>query len=83
MRDVPGSIAVLTQLTALGVELTVDDFGTGYSRLSYLMQFPIDVLKIDQPFVRNADTTARNGIIVSAVIGMVKNLSQRVTNYAP
>jgi hypothetical protein len=29
MRDVPATIAVLTQLTALGVELTVDDFGTG------------------------------------------------------
>jgi EAL domain-containing protein (putative c-di-GMP-specific phosphodiesterase class I) len=47
------------------------------------MQFPIDVLTIDQLFVRNADTTARNGIIVSAAIGMGKNLSQRVTNYAP
>jgi diguanylate cyclase (GGDEF)-like protein/PAS domain S-box-containing protein len=78
MRDVSTSIAVLTQLKALGVELAVDDFGTGYSSLSYLMQFPIDVLKIDQSFVRNADTTASNGIIVGAVIGMGKNLSQRV-----
>jgi EAL domain-containing protein (putative c-di-GMP-specific phosphodiesterase class I) len=47
-----------------------------------MMQFPIDVLKIDQLFVRHADTTARNGIIVSAVIGVGRNLSQRVTNYA-
>jgi diguanylate cyclase (GGDEF)-like protein/PAS domain S-box-containing protein len=78
MRDVSASIAVLTQLKALGVELAVDDFGTGYSSLSYLMQFPIDVLKIDQSFVRNADTTASNGIIVGAVIGMGKNLSHRV-----
>jgi EAL domain-containing protein (putative c-di-GMP-specific phosphodiesterase class I) len=78
MRDVSASIEVLTQLKALGVELAVDDFGTGYSSLSYLMQFPIDVLKIDQSFVRNADTTASNGIIVGAVIGMGKNLSHRV-----
>jgi diguanylate cyclase (GGDEF)-like protein/PAS domain S-box-containing protein len=78
MRDVSASIAVLTQLKALGVELAVDDFGTGYSSLSYLMQFPIDVLKIDQSFVRNADTTASNGIIVGAVIAMGKNLSHRV-----
>jgi diguanylate cyclase (GGDEF)-like protein/PAS domain S-box-containing protein len=79
MRDVSASVAVLTQLKALGVELAVDDFGTGYSSLSDLMQFPIDVLKIDQSFVRNADTTASNGIIVGAVIGMGKNLSQRVS----
>ncbi|RYE73502.1 MAG: EAL domain-containing protein [Oxalobacteraceae bacterium] len=78
MRDVSASIAVLTQLKALGVELAVDDFGTGHSSLSDLMQFPIDVLKIDQSFVRNADTTASNGIIVGAVIGMGKNLSHRV-----
>jgi diguanylate cyclase (GGDEF)-like protein/PAS domain S-box-containing protein len=78
MRDIPASIAVLTELKSLGVELAVDDFGTGYSSLSYLMQFPVDVLKIDQSFVRNVDTAATNGVIVSAVIGMGKNLSQRV-----
>jgi diguanylate cyclase (GGDEF)-like protein/PAS domain S-box-containing protein len=78
MRDVPASIAILTQLKALGIELAVDDFGTGYSSLSYLMQFPIDVLKIDQSFLSSIDTTPSNGVIVSAVIGMGKNLGQRV-----
>lgn len=78
MQDVSSSIDVLTQLKALGVELAVDDFGTGYSSLSYLMQFPIDVLKIDQSFVRNVTTLNSNGVIVSAVIGMGKNLNQRV-----
>ena len=37
----------LAALKALGVRLAIDDFGTGYSALSYLRQFPIDVLKID------------------------------------
>ena len=78
MRDVAASIDVLKQLKAIGVELAVDDFGTGYSSLSYLMQFPIDVLKIDQSFVRGICTTENNGVIVSAVIDMGKNLSQRV-----
>jgi diguanylate cyclase (GGDEF)-like protein/PAS domain S-box-containing protein len=78
MRDVPASIGILTQLKALGIELAVDDFGTGYSSLSYLMQFPIDVLKIDQSFLSSIDTTPSNGVIVSAVIGMGKNLGQRV-----
>lgn len=78
MHDVSASIAVLVQLKALGVELAVDAFGMGNSSLRYLMQFPIDVLKIDQSFIRNVDTTASDAIIVSAVIGMGKSLSQRV-----
>jgi diguanylate cyclase (GGDEF)-like protein len=78
MRDVASSVAVLEQLKVIGVELAVDDFGTGYSSLSYLMQFPIDVIKIDQSFVRNVCTIENNGVIVSAVIGMGKNLNQRV-----
>ena len=78
MQDVASSINVLTQIKAIGVELAVDDFGTGYSSLSYLIQFPIDVLKIDQSFVKNVTTMENNGVIVSAVIGMGKNLNQRV-----
>ena len=78
MQDVASTIDVLTQLNAIGIELAVDDFGTGYSSLSYLMQFPLDVLKIDQSFVKNVTTMKNNGVIVSAVIGMGKNLSQRV-----
>jgi diguanylate cyclase (GGDEF)-like protein/PAS domain S-box-containing protein len=78
MRDVASTGAVLGALKEIGVELAVDDFGTGYSSLSYLMQFPIDVLKIDQSFVRNLDAVENNGIIVSAVIGMGNKLKQRV-----
>jgi sensor c-di-GMP phosphodiesterase-like protein len=62
-----------------GVQIAVDDFGTGYSSLSYLNQFPIDVLRIDQSFVKTIDATMEtNGVIVSAVIDMGKNLNQRV-----
>jgi diguanylate cyclase (GGDEF)-like protein len=79
MRDVATSASLLAKFKAMGVQIAVDDFGTGYSSLSYLNQFPIDVLKIDQSFVKAIDAAMEtNGVIVSAVIGMGKNLNQRV-----
>jgi EAL domain-containing protein (putative c-di-GMP-specific phosphodiesterase class I) len=78
MHDVESSTSMLEALKAMGVQLAIDDFGTGYSSLSYLKRFPISTLKIDQSFVRDIATDADDASIVSAVIGMGKNLKQRV-----
>jgi EAL domain-containing protein (putative c-di-GMP-specific phosphodiesterase class I) len=78
MHDAESSASVLEALKAMGVQLAIDDFGTGYSSLSYLKRFPIDTLKIDQSFVRDIATDADAATIVSAVIGMGRNLKQRV-----
>jgi len=78
MRDAEASTAVLEQLKDMGVRLAVDDFGTGFSSLSYLNQFPIDVLKIDQSFVRSIGSSEGGGSIVSAVIAVGASLKQHV-----
>ena len=65
---------MLGALKAMGVQLAIDDFGTGYSSLSYLQRFPIDTLKIDQSFVRDIGTNSDGATIISAVIGMGRNL---------
>lgn len=78
MHDVESSTSMLEALKAMGVQLAIDDFGTGYSSLSYLKRFPIGTLKIDQSFVRDIATDADDASIISAVIGMGKNLRQRV-----
>jgi diguanylate cyclase (GGDEF)-like protein/PAS domain S-box-containing protein len=78
MQDSQATAAVLQDLKELGVQLALDDFGTGYSSLSYLKRFPIDILKIDQSFVRNLTTDADDASIVSAVISMGKSLHMRV-----
>ncbi len=78
MHDAKSSTSVLAALKTMGVRLAIDDFGTGYSSLSYLKRFPIDTLKIDQSFVRDIVTDTDDATIVAAVIGMGKNLKQRV-----
>jgi EAL domain-containing protein (putative c-di-GMP-specific phosphodiesterase class I) len=78
MQDVESTAYMLKELKHMGVKLAIDDFGTGYSSLSYLRRFPIDILKIDQSFVRNITNDTNDATIVNAVIGMAKNLKQRV-----
>ncbi len=78
MHDAESSAKVLNALKDMGVRLAIDDFGTGYSSLTYLKRFPIDTLKIDQSFVRDLTTDSDDAIIVSAVIGIGRNLKQRV-----
>ena len=72
------SNCVIETLNHHGVHLAIDDFGTGYSSLSYLKRFHIDTLKIDQSFVRDISTDSDSATIVSAVIGLGRNLKQKV-----
>jgi diguanylate cyclase (GGDEF)-like protein/PAS domain S-box-containing protein len=76
--DDESSSEILQRLKDLGVQLAMDDFGTGYSSLSYLIQFPIDVLKIDRTLVHDIGSTDGKGLVISAVIAMCASLCKRV-----
>ncbi|HEX8172498.1 MAG TPA: EAL domain-containing protein [Thermoanaerobaculia bacterium] len=71
-------LSILTELKRLNITLLVDDFGTGYSSLSYLHSFPIDIVKIDQSFVRRMFENPKDEEIVRAVINLSATLGLRV-----
>ena len=72
------ALQVLMRLGELGLRLAVDDFGTGYSSLAHLKRFPIDVLKIDQGFVRELEQSADDRAISAAIIAMGHSLGMHV-----
>lgn len=78
MENMQTAIDILNRLHKLGVELAVDDFGTGYSSLSYLRQFPIDRLKIDQSFIRNALINPDDKMIARTIINLGHSLNLKV-----
>ncbi|MGR9101266.1 MAG: sensor domain-containing protein [Gammaproteobacteria bacterium] len=68
----------LNRLKKRGISIALDDFGTGYSSLSYLKKFPIDVLKIDQSFVREMTEDSKDARIACAIIEMGHSLGQKI-----
>jgi diguanylate cyclase (GGDEF)-like protein len=69
------TVKTLEALSDLGIRLYVDDFGTGYSSLSYLSQLPVDVLKIDQSFIRGIPEDPISLGISRAIIALAVELS--------
>jgi diguanylate cyclase (GGDEF)-like protein len=78
IRDVEKATSVLREISESGITIAIDDFGTGYSSLSVLKSLPIDILKIDQSFVRDLGKDLGDNAIVAAIINMARALALRV-----
>ena len=68
MADMELSIARLTELKELGVQIAIDDFGTGYSSLNYVRRFPVDILKVDKSFIDGVSEGGESSALTAAVI---------------
>lgn len=78
MQDPETARSLLKRLRDLGISISLDDFGTGYSSLSYLKRFPVNVLKIDQSFVRDIPDDHDSLEITRAILAMTARLNIEV-----
>ncbi|WP_458120549.1 EAL domain-containing protein [Paenibacillus sp. Z6-24] len=77
MNGIEGTVEQLQQIQQQGVGISLDDFGTGYSSLGMLDEMPVDIIKIDQVFVRNIDHASKQSII-STIIAIAYNLNMEM-----
>jgi diguanylate cyclase len=69
---------VLDKIIDLGFKLALDDFGTGYSSMARLRNMPINIVKIDQSFVRNISNSAQDKEIVQSIVKLAHSLGKEV-----
>jgi diguanylate cyclase (GGDEF)-like protein len=78
MEDEEDTLRNLDGLRELGFQAAIDDFGVGYSSLSYLRRFKVDIIKVDQSFVRDRDPE-RTLPIVRTVVQLANSLGMTTT----
>lgn len=69
---------ILGRIKALGVKIALDDFGTGYSSLNHIREIPLDVIKVDQIFVKELAKDAYSQSFVKMISELAKTLGANI-----
>ncbi|MBW6423007.1 EAL domain-containing protein [Rhizobium sp. XQZ8] len=83
MHDNPEIRTILNEIHHFGCRIALDDFGTGYSSLSYMSRFPVDIVKIDQSFVRSltdkaAEIGDKNKMLIEGISAISHKMNCKV-----
>ncbi|HEY9875895.1 MAG TPA: EAL domain-containing protein, partial [Candidatus Obscuribacterales bacterium] len=78
MQNIEVTIALLQNLRKMGIQIAIDDFGTGFSSLSSIKHFPLDVLKIDQSFIKDVTRDSHDAAIIKAIVALGHGLNLKV-----
>jgi diguanylate cyclase (GGDEF)-like protein len=65
----------LNEIRKIGVKISIDDFGTGYSSLSVLKEYPVNAVKIDRSFIKDATNDYKSKAMVKTIIDIADNLN--------
>ena len=72
INDIDRMKGILGRIKELGVRIALDDFGTGYSSLNHIRELPLDVIKVDQSFIRNLEMD----VYAKSFVRMIAELAQ-------
>jgi len=75
LDDIESAVEKILALKKAGVRFSIDDFGTGYSSLAYLKSLPVDEIKIDRSFVRDAIHNNRDAALVETIVTLASRLN--------
>ncbi len=77
IEHVDAARAFVQRLAPLGCQFALDDFGTGFASLTYLRHLPVDMLKIDISFVRDATADPGSRAVVRSIVATAKEFGRR------
>ncbi len=78
MKNKANIIQELNKIRDMGVSVALDDFGSEYSSFNYLSELPIDIIKIDQSFIRNCGQKQQQQMILNTIIQLGHNLKMKL-----
>ena len=78
MVNSASNLEKVQQIRDLGARVAIDDFGTGFCSFSYLLQYPVDRLKIDQSFIAKSATEPNAATVVRTIVAMSHHLGIKV-----
>ncbi|MGW9331926.1 putative bifunctional diguanylate cyclase/phosphodiesterase [Bosea sp. NPDC055594] len=73
-----GVARTMEALRERGIQVALDDFGTGFASLTHLLDFPVDIIKIDRSFIGGIEAGARSSVIVEALVGIANRLRVKI-----
>ncbi|MGM0855789.1 MAG: EAL domain-containing protein [Pseudomonadota bacterium] len=72
------SISTLSELSRMGIRITIDDFGDGRTSLKQLQCFPINTVNLAPCFAKEMHNNQKSQVFTKALISFLKDLSFRV-----
>ena len=74
IQNLKAASNVIAKIRERGDSVCLDDFGACVAGISYLRDFPVDIVKVDGSYVRRFDKSERDQRLIGGMIGLVTAL---------